>query len=545
MNIWFYNRLQGLNSALLNFVTKKKIPLDNIFRTLTFIIIIRTFLEMLLEKPHSFRFSPDFYMNIIGYIHIYIFWLSVFLTVAILAKLFLKLRVVEALKLILVFSPLILIPPLIDPVLTGGEGGHIFYSFEMNTFLYNYLNCFNPFAEIGTVTRGVRIEVLAAFAGSFYVSFYIFRAGLLRSILFAFSIYTTVFFYGYLPAIYKISGIDFYKLSGEAVTGVTRSHKFFFMYLAPSVLIMTAITGLLYKENNVSLRSSVFSFLYPSRLLFYILLLGLGFIFISHQSGLYPGILNHEDLMRFISAAISITLLFVYAKILNDIYDIEIDKISNRERPIAKGTVPIESAEQTKNVLLLPSLIFALASEVSFIFYWLFIWAAAYVYSATPFRLRRYYPAGHLILSAIGVSLFLAGGALSRSYEVYSAIHQKEIMLYVFLAFFFLSNIKDFKDVEGDKAGGVVNILNYIMFPRTLGVIFISGFTLSLYLVINILDISGISTIAGTLIFLAVSIFFIFRSKNIERIERLLFLSLAFSFYITAIWLYHITGRMP
>jgi 4-hydroxybenzoate polyprenyltransferase len=528
-----------LNSLILSSI-EKKTPIDSIFKTLTFIIIARTFFELLLEKRHSFKYYPDFYANIVSYIHIYLFWLCLFFTVAILITIFLKLQFVKSMKLALIFFPIILIPPFADFVLTRGEGSFLMYSFEIATFPYSYLNCFNPFAKIETVTAGVRLEIAIAFLGSFYISFCVFKKGILRSLFLAVCIYTVILLYGYLPALYKVSGMDFYALSGKSVSGITLPQKFLFMYLLPVILISWVTIYLLFKENRENLKS-IFSFFYPSRLLFYILLLAFGFIFAANQSHAYPAILNIEDILKLLLAVISIKLLFCYSKIINDIYDIEIDMISNKERPFVKNTISVEYAHQIKNIMLIISFIFAIAAEISFIFYWLFMLSASYVYSVPPLRLRRYYPVGHLILSSIGISTFLAGGALINSYEVYIQLQQKEVLLYIFSAFFFISHVKDFKDIEGDKAAGVQNIMNLISAPKTMGIIFISGFTLSTYLIARILNIANAAMIIGMLLFLSGSVYYILKTKSISRLDRLLMLALIFLIYLTCLWIYQIT----
>ncbi|MEW6067838.1 MAG: UbiA family prenyltransferase [Nitrospirota bacterium] len=404
--------LKAFNAFIASSV-KKKTSIDHVFKTLTFMVIIRVFLEMLLEGSHSLKFSPDFYTNIIGYLHMYLFSLSLFFTVSIPAAVYLELKYSEALTLASLFSPLILIPPIFDFISTGGRGEHLFYIFDINTFFYNYLNCFNPLVEIKFISRGIRIEILTAFLATFYVSFFVFGKRLLRSLLLTVSIYTIIIIYGYLPALYSALGMDFYSLSGEAVSGISKSQKYLFMYLLPTILISSVIGCLLYKENRENLRTIV-SFLFPSRLLFYVLLLVFGYLFISWQSNVYPQVLNSEDSLKLFSALFSITLLFFYAKILNDIHDMEIDRISNRERPLVKSTLTVESAVHLNNIFIPLSFVFAIASEESFIFYWLFILSTSYVYSAPPLRLRKYYPPGHLILSAIGVSIFLAGCSLIK-----------------------------------------------------------------------------------------------------------------------------------
>ncbi len=529
----------GFIDSLITGTLKKKTSLDGIFYSLTCIVIIRTFFEMLLESGHSLEFNPDFYLNMVAYSHGYLSWLCIFTSAGILLAVFLGLRWLDAMKLVRLFSPVIILVPFFDFFSTRGSGGWILYGFDTDSLLHVYLNCFNPFVELGSVTRGVRLEVLILFLSCFYAAFYVFRTSFVRALLLALSIYTMIFLYGYLPGLYGMLGMDFHNLSGRAVTQVTRTHKLLFMYLAPFALNLAMVAALLHREDRETLKSAA-SFLYPSRLFFYILLLAFGFLFVADQSGLYPRICNAEDCMKFLSAAISVTTLFVYAKILNDVNDVEIDRISNKGRPIAGNIVSVDSANQVMAVLLPISLIFALASEVSFIFYWLFLLATSHVYSAGPFRFRRYYPLGHLILSAIGASVFLAGGSLVKSYDAYFALRHEEILVYIFLAFFFLAHVKDFKDIEGDSAGGVFNILKHIGLPRTMGVVFMAGFTLMLVMILHALEMINAASIAGMMLFSAGWASCIATAKHPKDMERLLLLSLLFLSYVAVLWLYEI-----
>ncbi len=530
----------GFIDELITGTLKKRTSLDGTFYSLTCIIIIRTFFEMLLESGHSLEFNPDFYLNMVAYSHGYLSWLCIFTSAGILLAVFLGLRWLDAMKLVLLLSPVIILVPLFDFVFTRGTGGQILYGFDTGSFLHVYLNCFNPFVQLGTVTRGVRVEVLIVFLSCFFAAFYVFRTSFVRALLLALSIYTMIYLYGYLPGLYGMLGMDFHNLSGRTVTQVTRSHKLFFMYLAPFAANLAVVVWLLRRENKENLKSAV-SFLYPSRLFFYILLLAFGFLFVADQSGLYPRICNAEDCMKFLTAAISVTMLFVYAKILNDINDVEIDRISNKERPIASNAVSVDSVRQILAVLLPLSFIFALASEVSLVFFWLFLLAASHVYSAGPFRFRRYYPLGHLVLSAIGACVFLAGGALVKSYDAYLALRQREILVYIFLAFFFLANMKDFKDIDGDSAGGVINILKHIGFPRTMGVVFMAGFTLMLLMILRVLETMNAASIAGSTLFSAGWASYIATRKHPKDMEKLIVPAMLFLLYVAALWLYKIT----
>jgi len=522
-----------LNIANSNFTLKK------IFYSLISVITIRTYLEFMLEKNHSLFFYKNLYLNLVSYAHIYLSWLCVYFTIAVILSFFLGIKIIESIRLTVIFSPVTIIPPLFDYFYYDFQGGNIFYSFEINTFLYNYLNCFNPYVELDMVSRGVRLEILLVILGAFYLSLLVFEKKLFLSIVLTLVIYSTIFLYGYLPAIFKTFGLNFYKLSGFSLTGITLAQKFFYMYLFVFIVLIFLILYALKRENYENL-SSILSFLYPSRLIFYLLLLGMGFLFISKENNIHLLIFNFEDLLKFLSASISIIMLFLYAKILNDIYDIDIDKLSNASRPIVSNRVLLETAESLKQIFLLLSLVFAIATDQSFIFYWFFIASASYVYSAPPLRIRKFYPFGHLLLATIGVSVFLAGGSLIKSYyDIYNIIN-KNIIIYIFIAYFSISNIKDFKDIDGDIFNNVMNICGYIKFPKILSIIFITTYTICLFFIGQILEINSILLLILLSIFLIISTFHIYRTKNIKNIEKLIYVSLLVTIFIFIAWIFNI-----
>lgn len=536
-----YKFFLKINENLITFVRISSIELNKLFYSLTFVIFLRTFLEMFLEKTHTLIFYNDFYLNLVSYGHIYISWLSVFLTFTIFFSLFLKTKFIESFRLVVIFSPIILIPPIFDLIFYGFKGGYIYYSFNLKDFLYNYLNCFNPFVELQMVSRGVRFEVLLIVFSTLCISYYIFKKNLLVSLFLSFLVYNTVFFYGYLPALYNAVGINFYSLSGISVTGISIPQKFLFMYLMVFVFLCLFILYLLNRENKESFYTLI-SFLYPSRLIFYLLLLCMGFLFVGVKSNFYPHILNFEDLLKLSSSAVSIVFLFMYAKILNDIYDLNIDKVSNDNRPIVKNSVSLETAKSLKNIFLFPSLIFAVASDRTFLFYWLFILSASYLYSVPPIRVRRFYPFGHLLLSLIGIGVFLAGGGLVKPYDVYLIANKESLLVYLFFAYFFIVHIKDYKDIVGDKNDGVMNVFNYIKFKKLLGFFLVTAYCFCLFFIGRILEIKDLFLATLLIIFQAFSIFYIIVVRDIRKLEKILYFALIASIIMSTLWLIKITS---
>jgi len=87
----------------------------------------------------------------------------------------------------------------------------------------------------------------------------------------------------------------------------------------------------------------------------------------------------------------------------------------------------------------------------------IFILALSYVYSAEPFRLKRFVLIGHAILATIGMSVFLLGVSLSDGILAFSNTDGK-LLAAIFIFFFVASHLKDIKDVSGDSADGVTTI---------------------------------------------------------------------------------------
>lgn len=281
----------------------------------------------------------------------------------------------------------------------------------------------------------------------------------------------------------------------------------------------------------------IVSFLYPSRLLFYLFLLCFGFLFAAQQSGAYPKIINLPDMLKAVCAALSICLLFVHAKLINDLNDQAIDRVSNPARPIASGLVGGEDARGLSTIMMALSFVLAIPVERDFFYFWLFIWGFSYVYSAPPFRLKRFWPLGHIALSLIGTAVFMGGASIARPNDFYAVLKHKEIILSVFISFFFLSHLKDLKDVEGDRAGGVFNLFGHVGFPRSLALLFLGAFLVQVCFLSHLIGVSLFPMLAGAALCAAVAAVYAVRAQSMARLDRLLILSFLFLLYASGAWL--------
>jgi len=278
-------------------------------------------------------------------------------------------------------------------------------------------------------------------------------------------------------------------------------------------------------------------FLYPSRVVFYFFLLVFGWLFTAHQSGLYPAILNRADIAKLLLALLSIAALFVSARIVNDLFDLEVDRVSNTHRPLVVGGLTADGAISAKNILLAASLVCAAAVDRSFLFIWACLWAVEHTYSAPPLRIRRFYPLGHLALAAAGGATFLGGASLVSSYQLYNEIRDKEILIYVLLGFLALSHLKDLKDIAGDERAGIFNLPARTGLPRVVAVAAVAAFSALALAALPTLGIASPWAVAGIGVYLVSAVVTVWRTVDVRRLDGLLPGSLAVLGYLGVLWL--------
>lgn len=162
-------------------------------------------------------------------------------------------------------------------------------------------------------------------------------------------------------------------------------------------------------------------------------------------------------LWRMIGGAFMASLLNTASNVLNQIADVEADRINKPDRPIPSGKVTVREAW----VLSISSYVLALvlayivspAGTYLACFFCAAIAAAlTYVYSAPPFRTKRFgWWANLTIATPRGFFLRLAGWSLVRAPDTPEAWFIAGVF---FLFLLGAASTKDFADMKGDKAAG-------------------------------------------------------------------------------------------
>jgi len=147
-------------------------------------------------------------------------------------------------------------------------------------------------------------------------------------------------------------------------------------------------------------------------------------------------------------AAISASLIMVGANVINDYYDIEIDKVNKPSRPLATGQISGKQALAYCVVVFFIALLCAAFINLQ-MFLIAFIFSLLLIFYS--YRLKRTILWGNLLVSLTTAMAFVYGGGAVNHYQ--------ETFFPAGFAFFFHLGreiLKDIQDIEGDTRAGAI-----------------------------------------------------------------------------------------
>ena len=205
-----------------------------------------------------------------------------------------------------------------------------------------------------------------------------------------------------------------------------------------------------------------------------------------------------------------------YSMIINDIYDIEIDKVNQPERPLAKQIISINSALSLSLILLLIGLTSSLI-----ISYYNIIITAIFSFLSWFYNIwgKKQGIIGNSIVASSMSIPFIFGGVITGNISllVWS------ISLIAFLSGMGREIIKTIADVEGDKIKGIKSVS--IQFGPRNAMLVACGFIIISILIsfipvyLNLIQIYYIPLLILTDLILIYSVFLL--SKNYSKSESL------------------------
>lgn len=403
------------------------------FITVFILVVLITSLRVLSEcliLDYPFKNMPDqvvrFYLENIYY------FLIVFLVVSAFLSKLVREELLPLMSFGVKFFPLIILPPWIDRFLAGRTDGYHYAT--VKNFLWNF---FTLSFVTGDSTLGISLEVLVALLGIFIFVFWKTK-NILKSAG------------GALLILLFLLVLSTPKLTfpGEAnfASDVFLPFYYFFPFLAVTAWLFWKWKPKKFHALSTNLR----------------LLRAFAFTALVLGGGLadyYAGYRVHW--INLFYAAWVIFLLWEISVIVNDLHDVLIDAVSNKDRPLVTGAVTAEEYRITAALLSFLALSFAATINFTVLFLSAAGLALAIVYSVPPLRFRKNMWGYAVIGTAMMLSFLM--GIYSAPYVPVSI--DKTIV--VFLSFLFMYGsvvpmAKDLKDIEGDSQNGVRNLFTWL-----------------------------------------------------------------------------------
>ncbi|RXJ60119.1 UbiA prenyltransferase family protein [Candidatus Marinarcus aquaticus] len=485
----------------INDIKRGELTLNSFLLTFLCIVIIRTVLEFVFESGHFLTLKSSFYYILVDYVHIFISWLTLYAFISLILFYLTPVSFINTFKVTLHFFGIIIIVPILDYFVF--ESGTIVYNHSFDTFWFSFLNTFNPFVELAFATKGVRVEIALVLIFA-YAFVYIESKKHMKALLSVLLIYTIIYMYGYLPAFYNFFlDTRFEEIINNSFLRTKSDVQFNLYIYLPLVLLLL---GVIFKQFDKSMRDTIRDSIRIERFTIYLGLFLFGFVMTLKNNTIGWETVNLFDVQKVCMAALALLFMFAYSTVLNNIYDVEIDKISNTKRPLVMQVITFEHCIELKNFYLFMALLMALSINEHFFVLSMLILSLSYLYSAKPLRLKRHFIFANMTLSCIAVSVYLLGVTLFEGNLTFIN-SDKTLLVFIFVLFFISANIKDIKDIRGDKKEGVCTLPILLGEAKTMLIIKVSAF-LCMVLFLYLLGFGAITLTAllGLMLFMSLKL---------------------------------------
>ena len=409
-----------------------------------------------------------------AYLHYSLFFSILIMLVWLIAAFFAGIEIKKPAFLMLVLSWFIILPPILDMIKTGGRIYWSFYLLEDITSLFGQFKTFMGDLPPGIVYFGSKILFgsTVIFSG---MAVFLKTKKLLRSLACSFFVYAALFFLASFPSWFSYA---YYFLNENRPIWEVKTHHILHLFAVPvgilgleEVVLKHAFAfklNLIYFPMMIFLVGAIFFFSNRKKLFsvwndfrFPQLIYHGGLFFVGMGLGFlaYPEAFKLEIFSFFaiFNLLLSIGLAWIASVFINDIYDFNVDKLSNPKRPLQQSIFTISEYKDLGFFFFILSLIGGLMIGIKFMLILVFYQFIAWTYSAPPFRIKKI-PLIASFFSALASILILFLGFLLFSGDQNLAGMPWKAVLLLLVALTLSLPLKDFKDIEGDKKYGVWTI---------------------------------------------------------------------------------------
>lgn len=447
------------------------------------IILIRACLE-LFSSPW---YLGDIFSAFFIFLNFPLYFCSVIFSLILIAFYFSGLEFKKVFNLGVLFSSVILLPPIIDLIISGGRGIKMAYLFfdGFPEMLPSFFSFFGKFIEPG-ITLGIRIEVALILAGLAYLTY--LKSKSFKKIILALAIsYTVLFFLFSFPSIFAIffGNIDHYRVVGQsagsaAYQSLDNLVKNSLVNGIHSLQVLPTDRTLLFNQQLyvlinrllwlLVLAQSAWMFYLGAPNIFkawlknlrwertfYYLAISLIGLFVGFRWTPANYYFNPVDILGLVIFFILIALSFWLAVGVNDLYDVKTDSISSPKRPLVSGAITVNQ-QNLINLFLGLFIVMGLMTINYAILVMLLVFQAVYfIYSVPPLRFKRIFGLASLLVGFNALLVMLAGFYFISPIQKID-FFPKHVLAMTLVGFTLVASIKDIKDYEGDKADEIMTI---------------------------------------------------------------------------------------
>jgi 4-hydroxybenzoate polyprenyltransferase len=427
--------------------------------------IIRSFIEFFSNPEPLFHISPWFVT-----LNYFLCFLSLIIGIGYIMSRIVREPALKWIRVAALYSPIIFLAPLVDLIISNGKGICMGYLGSGGALLlHDLITFFGSLTKCG-ISPGMRIEIfiiLAAISRIIWVK----TKSTSKTILAALLSYLLIFATGAPSGILALvhgntsanSGAWFIEMISQGLIGTAHGYlsltaDYFIPHALSLVMarihLITAIVFgiiILWKEAPHHIRLWINNSRWE-RVLYYIALPITGAL-IAHSLN-QTGNLNSLDGIGIITGTLSIITACWAAAVWNDYHDTSIDAISNTNRPLHTHVLSQETYIAYGLLFFVISIISALLINYPFFFCILTFQLAYGIYSYKGTHWKKHFVTSALTIGFIGMVMVVMGYLFVQPNQSLGDL-PLSILLSIFVTLSIVSQVKDFKDVAGDKADSI------------------------------------------------------------------------------------------
>lgn len=429
--MWLFRQALNLEKEVIHSLENSKAPFVYFVLTFFFAATLRNFLEVLLERT---------IFSLSSFIHAYLSYTALAMSLILLFYMITRTDVLKIAKTIFPSFIILNLAPLLDLILSLGRGYIITYMHPgaHHDLVLRFFTFFGDFSGSG-ITPGMRIEIALALLMSFGY-FYLKGSSLFKSLFYTFLTYALIFWYCAVP--FLVKGLSSLARLGCEPLNLSSLNSFYLL-----IIFLTGIFLVYFA------RKDMFRLIIRDVRLFRLLHYELMFVI-----GLVLGIkynmfnLDCNNIYYFMFIPISIAFAWLYSVVVNNIEDYEIDKVSNKGRPLVSSKISLRAYEKLRWPFLFAALFYSIIIDFKAFFIILLFIGNYFLYSAPPLRLKRVPFFSKLFISVNSLVLVMLGFMLVTG-SLYK--FSKLIVAFFLIGLTAVVNFIDIKDYEGDKKAGI------------------------------------------------------------------------------------------